>query len=503
MKCNDQTKSMKKNLLFWFLLFLPVAGASGQYQFNGNCRNGWVLLFDLKFDEARQLMQKELSIRPTNYYALYLEQTIDAWALYINPEEKAYEAFLDNYDKKRKTMDGRYEDSPYYLMCKSEMDLQAGLFRVLNGSLLGGANKLYKGYKEVHKNLKLYPDFAPSRMIDGFFNCALSNLPPFVKGVASLFSVSSDFDKGWETLEDVYRQQEHIRGINAGSALFLIFVAKINKTPEIVYDLTQNYDTSFRELFMPQFFKANIEYRTGHNEQALGTLATLHRGNGPEAEFLYNYMTGKALLRKLDPEAGNYIQQFLKDLHEEDYFREMTYALALVHLLRGDREKYHDLCREVIEKGDDIIERDREALYDASLDYEPDIALVKTRLLLDGGYLQRAGKNISDYEAHPRPALPYKLEYHFLKGRYALASGDTTAAIRYFQWVLQNGRDEKYLFASEAALRLGEIYEKQKNYPLAYQYYKTSTDLYKSSYYEYIGSKAEKGEERVKELMKR
>jgi len=324
--------------------------ASGQYQFNENCKEGWRLLMDLRLDEAKQLMAKELAINPANYYALYLDQTYDAYALYINAGREEYEALLDHYKERRVIMDGKFEDSPYYLMCKSEMDLQAGMFQVLNGSMFGGIRKLYSGYKKLHKNLDLYPDFQPGRMLDGFFNCALSNLPPFVKSAVSVFSVSSDFDKGWRTLNEVYQAQKNIRGINAESALFVTFVAKINKTPEIAYDLVRSYEAGLDTLFLPVFFKANIEYSTGRNEQALATLSLLKDKTGPYAGFLYDYMMGKTLLRKLDPRAGSYLEKFLGELKKEDYFREMTYNLALLHLIRDDKKKYDELRMTVIKR---------------------------------------------------------------------------------------------------------------------------------------------------------
>jgi len=487
---------MKKQILLFLLLFRATAAVS-QYQFNENCKEGWRLLMDLRITEAKQLMEKELSVHPANYYALYLEQTCDAYALYINAGQEEYETFLDHYEERRDLMDGKFEDSPYYLMCRSEMDLQAGMFRVLNGSMLGGIRRLYSGYNKLHKNLNRHPDFLPGRMIDGFFNCALSNLPPFVKSAVSVFSVSSDFDKGWRTLNEVYQAQKNIRGINAESALFVTFVAKINKTPEIAYDLVRSYGPGLDTLFLPVFFKANIEYSTGRNEQALATLSLLKDKTGPYAGFLYDYLMGKCLLRKLDPGAERYIEKFLSELKKEDYFREMTYNLALLHLIRGDRNKYRELCRIVREKGKDIVERDHEALYAASLDYEPDISLVKARLLLAGGYTDRFRKTIHTYEQHPRRELPYLLEYDLLMGKYYETLGQPPAAIKHFQRVVDKGRKSDYSFASEAALRLGGIYEKEKKYEQAKRYYKLSSDLYKNRYYEYIGSKAEKGLARV------
>jgi hypothetical protein len=325
----------------------------------------------------------------------------------------------------------------------------------------------------------------------------LSNLPPFVKSAVSVFSVSSDFDKGWKTLNEVYQAQKNIRGINAESALFVIFVSKINKTPEMAYDLVLSYGAGLDTLFLPVFFKANIEYSTGRNEQALATLSLLKDKTGPYAGFLYDYMMGKTLLRKLDPRAGSYLEKFLGELKKEDYFREIPYNLALLQLIRGDKKKYDELRMTVIKKGKDIVERDHEALYDASLDYEPDISLVKARLLLAGGYTDRFRKTIRTCEQHPRRQLPYLLEYDLLMGKYYETLRQTPTAIKHLHRVVDKGRESDYSFASEAALRLGGIYEKEKKNEQSKKYYKLSSDLYKNRYYEFIGSKAEKGLARV------
>lgn len=493
---------MKKSIFIAAFLYMVSTAAWGQYQFNENCKEGWMLLMDLKIDAAKKLMAKELSINPANHYALYLDQTCDAYALFINSDDEEYEAFLNNYGKRREIMDGKFEDSPYYLMCKSEMDIQASVFRIMHGSVFGGIGKAYSGYKAVYRNLDGYPDFKPGLMLDGFFNVAMSNLPPFVKGAASILGISSDLSYGIKTLNDVYQSQKNIKGANAESALFVIFAAKINKTPEMVYDLTQSYDKKIQDLFLLKYFTANIAYRTGRNEQSLATLSTLQHENSPYAKLLYDYMMGKALLRKLDGRAGHYMDQFLNHLRRKEYFKEMTYRMALFYLINGNRDQYHVLCDLVIEKGSDINERDREALYDASLDYEPDINLVKARLLIDGGYLGRFEQAIKDFEAHLRNELPYRLEYRFLKGRYARIVDDTPDAINHYKWVIDNGRDEDYSFACEAALNLGEIFEAAGKYDYAKKYYKLSADLYKNRYYEYIGAGADKALARIKALEK-
>ena len=490
---------MNKHFLSLLFFVLLVKVVFSQYSFNDNCKNAWMLLMDLKVKEAKSLMAKEIARNPTNYYAYYLDQTCDAFKILINSDDEEYESFLETYEWKRDTMDDKYEDSPYYLMCKSEMDLQLGFFKVMHDSQFSGVRSSYFGYREVYKNIELYPDFMPSRMIDGFFNTALSNLPPFLKSTVSVFGVTTNFSYGMKTLAKVYKSQKAIKGMNAYSALFLIFSAKINKSPELVYDFVHSLDDEIKDLFVLKYFRGNIEYRTGHNEMAYRTISSLNYNNSSYARILYDYMMGKILLRKLDPKAGYYLESYLKRLKKKEYFKEMTYNLALYYLINGNRAKYEELCETVISQGAEMNERDREALYDASVDYSPDIRLVKAKLLLDGGYYKRCNQQLILFNNKPKPELPYLLEYHLLKGKYMIRTGNKEEAVRMLKWVVEKGEDEDYYFACEAALVLGEIYEAAGELELALEYYKLSDDLYESEYYEYLGAKAKKGIYRLKE----
>ena len=491
-----------KAILIFLLIFtgfMPVGFAS--YNVNENCILAWNMLMDLKIAEAKSVLAQEITVNPDNYFAYYLDQTCDAYALLINGSEEDYEAFVDNYEAKREIMDGKSTGSPYYLMCKSEMELQVAVFDIIHGSRFSGLNKAYNAFKSVYNNLDSYPGFKPSLKLDGFFNVAMSNLPPFVKWAVSFFGVTSDFDYGWKLLNDLYESEKDVKGFNAEYALFVIFGAKINKTPELVYDFTRNLVPDVSKLFIHKYFKANIAYRVGKNEEALQLIEQLNPENSQEARLLYNYLKGKVLLRKLDDSAGYYIGQYLAHLKKKEYLKEMTYNLALNYLLKGDRSKYHELCETVVEEGKEINERDREALYDAELDYEPDIRLVKARLLLAGSYYQRFLAVIAGYEKNPEHGLPYELEYNLLNGKYAFENGKYVQAVKFLNLVIRNGEDEDYYFACDAALTLGQLYELQRNYPKAKEMYALADDLYDSDYYEYLGDKAKKGLDRVKKKL--
>ena len=484
---------MIKIIFSLVILFSLSQKASAIYDVNKNCQRAWMLLMDLEIEKAKELLTDEIKLNPENYYAYYLDQTCDAYKLLINSSEKEYEAFLENYDRKREIMDKKDEDSPYYLACYAEMELQSGIFNIIHGSSLSGVRKGYSAYKNVYRNLKKHPKFKPSLKLDGFFNVAVSNLPPFVKWVASFFGVSADFNHGMKLLRENYLSQKKTEGINAEAALFVILAAKVNKTPEIVYNFTKSLDSRVSQTFIHRYFKANIAYRTGKNEEALKTLQQIDVSENAFADVIYSYLMGKILLRKLDPKAGYYLSRYLSYLEKKEYLKEMNYNLALFYLINDDHQKFLEHCEIVRDEGMDMNERDREALYEANLDYDPDINLVKARLLLDGGYVNQFKTTLKSFEANHRNILAYEIEYQFLKARFETSRVIKKAAIARFKRVIELAEDKDYYFASEAALRLGDIYKKMGKTELAIDYYEKSIKLYDNDYYEYIEDKAVKG----------
>ena len=465
---------------------------SASYNLNQNCKEAWVMLMELEIDKAQDLLAKEISQNPENYYAYYLQQSCESYTLLINSGEEEYESFLLNHEKRREIMNDKDEESPYYLACKAEMDLQVGIFNIIYGSKISGLRMAYSAYKNTYRNLEVHPEFKQSIKLDGFFNVAVSNLPPFVKFAVSAFGVSGNTEYGLKLLNENYSSQRNIKGINAESALFVILAAKLNKTPDLVYDFVNSLDSSISKTFIHTYFRANISYRTGHNEDALETLSTLDISNNTTRDIIYSYMMGKILLRKLDYNAGYFFERYLSFDNKREYVKEMNYKLACHFLLNNNIAEFERHKKICLKEGNNINERDREALYDAKLDYTPDINLLKAHLLLDGGYDKLYSDAIESYKSSDNNFLPYNLEFHLLEGTACERQGNHSLATFHFEKVIQLGSDEDYYFASEAALKLGEIYESENNVEKAELYYEKAIKLYDSDYYEYIDDKATK-----------
>lgn len=480
-------------VLAMMAFLVQVVNVYAVYDVNENCREAWVLMTDLKLVRARALLAAESRSNPENYYCHYLNQCCDAFELLIDPTDKSYKAFLASYESRRRIMDGKDLNSPYYLLCLSEMEIQVAFFSVMNGAQVAGVNKGVAAYKDLHRNIEKFPGFEPNRKLDGFFNVAIANLPPFVKWVLSVMSVKVDIRYGFRSLFDHYGSVKGEKGLNSEAALYLILAAKINKTPEMLYDFTRGLDTAVSNRYIYRYLRANIAYWTGKNEEAIGVLRQAGPGDNRLTGILYNYMMGKLQLRRLDPSAESYISGYFGLTRRQEYFREMHYNLALCRLLKGDATGYVKLCSVVRSTGKDLNERDREALYDASLDYSPELNLVKAKLSLDGGYPNACQQALSQFESGHGSALAYKLEYHLLKGRVAANASNDNIAMAEFRKVLELGSGCDYYFAAEAAYRLGDICRKLGQVKLARDYYNRSAKLCRKNYYEYIGDKAAKG----------
>jgi hypothetical protein len=467
-----------------------------EYKVTEKCTRAWESLFNLDFISARKIIQDELKENPVNYYAYYLDQQIDAYFIMINASQSDYENFEEQYMKRREIMDGKNTESPYYVLCEAEMQLQMGIFNVIFGDKLTGIRRAYSAYKKFYSNQKAYPDFIYNQKIIGMFNIALSNLPPFAAWAAEAFGIDGDYDTGFKIMFDYFDEVKKVKGLNTEAALYIALGYKLNKEPEKAYKFFESVDSTIIDYRLLKYFHGNTAWASGKNTKAIALFSKFNPV-GLEIEFLpYNYMMGKILMRSLDKQAETNLLTFLRKTKKDAYIKEINYYLAMYYLMNGDLESFKKYKKIAYEKGGDVTERDRETMYDCQLDYIPNPTLVKCKLLLDGGYLERFNQTMKNFQLMEAKLLPYKLEYYLLMGRYYEAKKNTLSAIDSYKKVIDLGSDSDYYFASEAALRLGMYYE-NKDKDQADSYYKISLDLYDSNYYEYIENLASKGMERV------
>ena len=465
--------------------------AQSYYQITPNGKKALNAIFDMRIRDAERDLQTELKQHPNNHYTYYLLHYCDVYKVMFNPSEKAFDAFEKNEEKRRAVMNNNQDTSLMYRTIRAEMQLHQGILKIKFGEKFTGLRYAYGAYNKIYDLLEKYPGDAPLLKLDGMFNVAISNLPPFVQFAVSLFGVSGNYKVGLQIMKTYVEKVKKEEAFNTEAALFTIFANKLNKTPQQGYAFVNRLPDSLTKIKLLAYFKINLAYRTGHNEKALQLMQQFDRQTIQSPFPFYDYLMGKILLRKLDARSIGYFERFLKETGSKDYLKEIHYKLALAFLLQGNQSLFEKNRTLACDKGDDITERDRETVYDCSLDYDPNPNLLRAKLLLSGGYLKAADSVLQQVSVSQQEFRPYRLQYHLLMGDDLLLTKDTTKAIVFFNKVLKEGADADYPFASEAALSLGKIYE-NRNPDRARFYFEKTRELYNSDFYEYIDDAAKK-----------
>jgi len=147
--------------------------------------------------------------------------------------------------------------------------------------------------------------------------------------------------------------------------------------------------------------------------------------------------------------------------------------------------------------GDNTTDSDKKALSDFNSKEFPDIHLLRSQLLFDGGYYDRSLGELALFNQNPIKSEHHALEYLYRLGRVYNESGKLQDAIHYYNLTIEKGQDKQWYFAANAALQLGIIYENMKKTDLARSYYKKCLSMNPSEYRNSIAQKAEAGLSRL------
>ena len=493
---------MMIRITFILLFSIISSGIFAEYVYNERCRQAFEDIFSLKIHSARKILLEEKEQNPANVYALYLENYCDVMELIVTEDESKYERFREDFYVRRDIMDEDDEDSPYHLMLKSEMYFTLGLAYMKFGSKLKGASKIYYSYQLIKENQEKFPGFWMNDKMAGVYSMIFANIPPVVRWAARILGLRGDTDKGFRQLKDYYERAIELPGYAEESILFMNFSYKLRWKEEEGYRFLADLDPVFYNSVLITYFYANDASFSAENDLALKLLENVDR-NSLEIEFYWlDYLTGRCKLNRLDKDADIFLKKYLDNFPGEDYKKDVCNRLSWFYLLQDDKAGFHKYRNMVKDVGSDLRDRDREAILESELPYEPNVQLLKARLLFDGGYYHEADSVLAIFLSSSVFTVPYALEYDYRKGRIYQKLSKYDQAISKLQMTIDQGKDEPYTFAVRAALQLGLIYEEQHNYEKAAEYFNLCIDLYDSDHtVAGVENKAEKRLEKVEEQL--
>jgi hypothetical protein len=457
-------------------------------------------IFELRFPEAKRLIQEEKAKSPNNGITILLENYLDYIYLLTSDNKADYEKFKDRKGDRIDAIRDNDKNSPYYLFAQAEIYIQWGMLKAKFGDYTTSAIDLNKGKKLLVENQEKFKDFLPNQKGLGWVDLAFGAIPSNLKSIVGFFGIKGDMLSGFKQLE---RFKGQINGTKYSyyndEAVLLISLADIdvlrnkNNYGKLIASINDMSDRSLLKAYLQGY----VAYKTGHNDEAIKFLMDAPHGANYLTFPAINYWLGTAKLCRMDTDANRYLLNYINATQSVNYIKDAYQKLAFHSMLTNNLAAYNTYVKLVKTKGSTFDEKDKQALKEAN-DAKPDIDLLKARLYFDGGYYTNALAAIKAKDINELKIARDKIELYYRLGRIYDQMGKDVDALANYQKAISIGSGATYYYAANSAMLSGMIYEQKREYKKAADYYNLALKMKNHEYQNSIDNQAKDGLKRIK-----
>ncbi len=492
----------KITLLFSFFLLSVGLYASGHFAFTAEARRAYDLATSLRLDEARQQIALLQQNDPHNLTAYHLENYIDFFTIFINEDKEEFQRLEKNKAARIQKLKSGDSASPYYLFAQAEVKLQWALARLKFEEYFTALLEIKSAYKLLEKNQRRFPDFVANQKSLAIMHAMIGTVPDQYRwGVKLLSGMEGTIDQGRRELEEVIdyarRNDDFIFGQEA-VVLYAFLMLHLNNDSAAAWEVIRSGQLDPTNNPLACFALANLAMRTGRNAEAIRLLENRPKGSEYHPFHYLDYTLGLAKLRRLDPDADVYLLRYVRNFKGQNYIKEAYQKLAWHQLLQNNVDGYKKHMTNCQQYGHAMVEGDKNALREAKSRRIPHPDLLKARLLFDGGYYQKGYELLQQKKATHFDTLKDQLEWYYRLGRLTHRLHRYPEAIRYYQTTINEGKDQPWFYACNAALQTARIHELQQEYQLARTHYKQCLSIHPDQYRNGLHQQAKAGLNRLK-----
>lgn len=470
-------------------------------QFTPEAHKAYRLIMQLRLNEARQSLDKIRQTEPNNYVVYFLDNYIDFFTLFIGESSADFRKLRSNKDRRLEMIGKTDPRSPYFLYCQAEINLQWALVRLKFEEYTKAFFEVRSAYNSLQDNVRKFPSFAANKKSLGVLHAAIGTIPDEYKwGVSWIGGMKGTIDQGVRELEEVisYGNKNAFIFREESVVMYAFVMLHLNNDPEKAWKVISASGIDAASSPLACFALSNIAIRTGRNEVAIQYLSKRPKGGQYYPFYYLDFMLGVAKLHRLDTDASKYLESYTKNFKGRNYIKEAYQKLAWAELVRGNTNGYLLHMANILKYGQDQLDEDKMALREARSGDTPHPLLLQARLLFDGGYLTRSYKLLHAVDDAYFTDIRDKLEYNYRCGRVAHSLSNEVEALKYYQLVIEKGKKNPAYYACNAALNTGLIYESQRKYDKAGQYFQLCLSMSPSEYRSGLHQKAKAGLLRIK-----
>ena len=485
--------------VFFGIIFTFLACHDIQCQYklimNNDIEQAYKDISELKMASGLQKIDHIKKTDPNNAMVYYIENYVDFFTLFIQEDEVLYNKLLKNKDIRLKKIKASNPESPYYLFCQAEIILQWATIKLKFDEKISAAKDVYQAYKLLEENKKAFPNFIENNKSLSIIHALAESVPSWIR---TFMGIKGSVALGTKEISALVTRANADGSIfkNEIIAIYSYILFYSNNKKEEAFKLYDTYKLNHKENILIAFLKSTMAHKTGRNDLALKILDERPKGKEYLPFYYLDFMYGKYKLYKLDKDAGIHIMKFLNHFKGQHYIKEAWQKLAWCRLvIHNDKVSYKKYMVNCINNGKALIDEDIQALKEAKVTAIPNEILLKSRLLYDGGYYTKA-QNLLILHSKSFIHDINDGEYYYRLGRVTDALKNYKDALEYYEMAIVKGDPDKY-YGCSASLYAGLIYEEQKKFTKARQYFEKCLSLYPEGYSASLHQKAKSGLNRI------
>jgi len=468
------------------------------YEYTPTLKLAYKSAIALKLDQADAFLNQVKQNDPYNLTRHHIENYVDFFYLFVTENEVEFKKREKNKKIRLAILDKAGVEHPQYRFIKAEILLHWALIRLKFDQKLTAGSEIYEAYKLLEANKASYPQFVENKKSLSIMHALAESLPTFLRKIIGVEGSILQAVDEITTLSKLANDRDYLFREEVLVIKSYIFYYQANRRKEAIKTIEEgSLDHSNNPMLA--FFKANLALKDGRNNDCIKYLGESPKGSEYLSFHYMDFMLGRSLLYKLDSDADKYLVRFLDNFKGRHYIKEAYQKLAWSQLLFGKGEiAYQSTIQKCISRGHDLLDEDKQAMQDAKQKAIPNILLLKARLLYDGGYFDRAEKELKHATYLSKGSRTISLEYYYRLGRTQQSLKKYYDAIPTLKNTISIGRSDTHYFACNAALQLGLIYEELSNCELSNYYYNQCLSMNPSAYKTSLHQKAKSGKERCK-----
>ena len=491
---------MRKCFALVFTMVLAFQ-ALGQYQYNWTPRTQRIYesITSLRIPEARVLISQDKKANASNLIYPLLESYADFYQLFLNENSGEYKLVYPSFEQRIQLLEAGPKQSPYHLYSIALGHLHKSLIAIRFNKNFEAALDFRKAFLLFKENKKAYPNFSPNDVYLGLMTTVIGTIPKGYQWMANILGMTGKITDGNALVLKYINSKDPLSNLCRNEALFVYpyLIMNFEGNKKKTFDFIEKTDYDYTNNHLHAYMATNLYLNNQQSQKALQIASNINPANTYLDLPFWQLEMGYAYLNdlKLDP-AKAALQNFISRFKGQFYVKDAYEKLSWIAYIQGDQAKANAYRNNVLSKGNDITDADKQALQNAKKGTWPHPILLRARLLSDGGYQQQAlvvlaGKTSKDFDKDAD-----KTEFAYRLGRIYDLAGQPDQAIQFYKSAIEKGTNQPEYFAARAALQIGLIYEQKGNPTLAISFFNTCLEMKNHAFKNSLDQKAKTGIQR-------